>query len=76
VQFVDAVKAHQPLAVGLSCLLTITAGEVGKVLDALRRAAYAIGSSHHRRAALDGTVRRATWRPTPSRPTRSPAPTS
>jgi len=35
VQFVDAVKAHQPLAVGLSCLLTITAGEVGKVLDAL-----------------------------------------
>jgi len=37
-QFVDAVKAHQPLAVGMSCLLTITAGEVGKVVEALRAA--------------------------------------
>jgi len=37
-QFVDAVKAHQPLAVGMSCLLTITAGAVGKVVEALRAA--------------------------------------
>jgi len=37
-QFVDAVKEHQPLAVGMSCLLTITAGAVGKVVEALRAA--------------------------------------
>ena len=37
-RFVDAVQTHQPLAVGLSCLLTVTAGEVGKVIEALRAA--------------------------------------
>jgi methanogenic corrinoid protein MtbC1 len=37
-RFVDAVKAHQPLAVGMSCLLTTTAGEVGTVVEALRAA--------------------------------------
>ena len=37
-RFVDAVRAHQPLAVGMSCLLTTTAGEVGNVIEALRAA--------------------------------------
>jgi len=35
--FVAAVKQHQPLALGMSCLLTVTAGEVRKVIDALRQ---------------------------------------
>ncbi len=37
-RFVEAVRAHQPLAVGLSCLLTTTAAEVDRVIAALRAA--------------------------------------
>lgn len=37
-RFVEAAKAHRPVALGLSCLLTVTAGQVGTVLEALRRA--------------------------------------
>ncbi len=35
--FIAAVKAHRPVALGLSCLLTITAGEVGTVIAALKQ---------------------------------------
>lgn len=35
--FIAAVKTHRPLALGLSCLLTITAGEVGTVIAALEQ---------------------------------------
>lgn len=35
-RFVDAAKAHRPLALGMSCLLTVTAGEVGKIIAGLR----------------------------------------
>lgn len=34
-RFVDTAKAHRPLALGMSCLLTVTAGEVGRVIAAL-----------------------------------------
>lgn len=37
-RFVAAVREHRPLAVGLSCLLTITAAEVGNVVQSLRAA--------------------------------------
>ncbi len=33
--FVTAVRDHKPIALGMSCLLTITAPEVGKVIQAL-----------------------------------------
>jgi len=33
--FVNAVREHKPLALGMSCLLTITASEVGKVIRSL-----------------------------------------
>ncbi|NQT72745.1 MAG: cobalamin B12-binding domain-containing protein [Chloroflexi bacterium] len=33
--FISAVREHQPVALGMSCLLTITAPEVGKVIQAL-----------------------------------------
>lgn len=36
-KFVGAVKEHRPLALGMSCLLTVTAAEVGKVTEALDR---------------------------------------
>jgi len=36
-RFADAVAQHQPLALGMSCLLTICAGSVGKVLEELER---------------------------------------
>jgi dimethylamine corrinoid protein len=36
-RFVGAVKEHQPLALGLSCLLTSTEKELGKVVDELKR---------------------------------------
>ena len=34
-KFVDAVNTHHPVALGMSCLLTITADEIGKVIEAL-----------------------------------------
>ncbi len=36
-RFVAAVREHGPVAVGLSCLLTTTAGQVGSVIETLRR---------------------------------------
>ncbi len=36
--FVTAVKDHRPLVLGMSCLLTVTAPEVGKVIEALNDA--------------------------------------
>lgn len=35
-RFVDATSEHRPMALGLSCLLTVTAGEIRKVLDELK----------------------------------------
>jgi len=35
--FVSAVKEHHPLALGMSCLLTITDSEIGKVIEGLKR---------------------------------------
>lgn len=37
-RFVAAAEQYRPLALGLSCLLTITAGQVRQVLEALDRA--------------------------------------
>jgi len=37
-KFVDAVKEHNPLALGMSCLLTSTDMEIGKVVEELKRA--------------------------------------
>jgi len=37
--FVNAVREHKPLALGMSCLLTITASEVGKVIRSLEEEA-------------------------------------
>ena len=34
-KFVGAVKEHSPVALGMSCLLTVTAGEIGKVIEEL-----------------------------------------
>jgi methylmalonyl-CoA mutase cobalamin-binding domain/chain len=36
-KFADAVGEHHPLALGLSCLLTLTAGQVGQVIEELHR---------------------------------------
>lgn len=36
-QFADAVKEHHPLALGMSCLLTSTDMEIGKVIEELKR---------------------------------------
>jgi methanogenic corrinoid protein MtbC1 len=36
-KFVSAVKEHQPLALGMSCLLTSTEKELGKVVDELKK---------------------------------------
>lgn len=36
-KFVDAVKENQPLALGMSCLLTSTDMEIGKVVEELKR---------------------------------------
>ena len=36
-KFVNAVKEHKPLALGMSCLLTSTEGELGKVIQELKR---------------------------------------
>ena len=36
-QFADAVKEHHPLALGMSCLLTSTDMEIGKVVEELKR---------------------------------------
>ncbi len=35
--FVSAVKEHHPLALGMSCLLTTTDSEIGKVIEGLKR---------------------------------------
>ncbi len=35
-KFIDAVKAHNPLALGMSCLLTSTDMEIGKVIEELK----------------------------------------
>ena len=35
-KFIDAVKAHNPLALGMSCLLTSTDMEIGKVVEELK----------------------------------------
>ena len=35
--FVKAARQHQPIAVGMSCLLTVCAGSVGKVIAELSR---------------------------------------
>ncbi|MFN8625983.1 MAG: cobalamin-dependent protein [Candidatus Binatia bacterium] len=37
-RFVDAARKREPLALGMSCLLTVTAGRVGDVIAALKRA--------------------------------------
>jgi methanogenic corrinoid protein MtbC1 len=34
-KFIGAVKEHSPLALGMSCLLTVTAGEIGRVIEEL-----------------------------------------
>lgn len=36
-KFVNAVKEHKPLSLGMSCLLTSTEGELGKVIQELKR---------------------------------------
>jgi methanogenic corrinoid protein MtbC1 len=36
-KFVSAVKEHQPLVLGMSCLLTSTEKELGKVVDELKK---------------------------------------
>lgn len=36
-KFIDAVKEHKPLALGMSCLLTSTDMEIGKVIKELER---------------------------------------
>jgi methanogenic corrinoid protein MtbC1 len=35
-RFASAVTEHRPVALGMSCLLTVTAGEVGKVIEELK----------------------------------------
>ena len=35
--FIAAVREHSPLALGMSCLLTSTDGEIGKVIEELKR---------------------------------------
>ena len=36
-KFVNAVKEHKPLALGISCLLTSTDKEIGRVIEELKR---------------------------------------
>jgi methanogenic corrinoid protein MtbC1 len=36
-KFIDAVREHAPLALGMSCLLTSTEAEIGKVTEELKR---------------------------------------
>jgi methylmalonyl-CoA mutase cobalamin-binding domain/chain len=36
-KFASAVKEHKPLALGMSCLLTSTEKELGKVIEELRK---------------------------------------
>ena len=36
-KFVDAVREHRPLALGMSCLLTSTDREIGRVVEELKR---------------------------------------
>jgi methanogenic corrinoid protein MtbC1 len=36
-RFVDAANEHRPVALGMSCLLTVTAGEIGKVINELKQ---------------------------------------
>src|SRR4030043_1724719 len=36
-KFIDAVKEHHPVALGMSCLLTTTDGEIAKVVHELKR---------------------------------------
>jgi len=35
-KFVGAVREHSPLVLGMSCLLTVTTGEIGKVIEELK----------------------------------------
>lgn len=35
-KFVSAVKEYSPLALGISCLLTVTAGEIGKITEEMK----------------------------------------
>lgn len=37
-RFIAAVKEHRPLALGMSCLLTSTEAEIGRVIEALKEA--------------------------------------
>ena len=37
-KFIAAVREHRPLALGMSCLLTSTDAEIGKVIEALKEA--------------------------------------
>ena len=36
-KFIDAVKEHSPLALGMSCLLTATDMEIGRVIEELKK---------------------------------------
>jgi 5-methyltetrahydrofolate--homocysteine methyltransferase len=36
-RFVEAVRKHRPVALGMSCLLTVCAGGVGRVIEELTR---------------------------------------
>jgi len=36
-KFIDAVKEHSPLSLGMSCLLTSTSMEIGRVIEELKR---------------------------------------
>jgi dimethylamine corrinoid protein len=36
-KFIEAVKEHKPVALGMSCLLTSTEPELGKVIEGLRK---------------------------------------
>ena len=36
-KFIDSVKEHSPLSLGMSCLLTSTSKEVGRVIEELKR---------------------------------------
>ena len=35
-KFISAVKEYSPLALGISCLLTVTAGEIGKITEEMK----------------------------------------
>jgi methanogenic corrinoid protein MtbC1 len=37
-KFIDTARQREPLALGMSCLLTVTAGQVGAVIEALKQA--------------------------------------